>query len=84
MPFTMPDSTILATDIFLPILQDSLTVEIELDFLEMPTTLEILPRGFQYTCMPMSAGIRIVSGDIRVVEPGGDAIVTEWRGCRTY
>jgi len=48
VPFMMPDSTILATDVFLPILQDSLTVPIEIDFLNVSTTLEILPRGFQY------------------------------------
>ena len=48
VPFMMPDSTILATDVFLPILQDSLTVELEIDFLNLTTTIEILPRGFQY------------------------------------
>ena len=32
VPFMMPDSTILATDVFLPILQDSLTVPIEIPF----------------------------------------------------
>lgn len=48
VPFMMPDSTILATDVFLPILQDSLTVDIEIDFLNVSTTLEILPKGFQY------------------------------------
>jgi predicted acyl esterase len=48
VPFMMPDSTTLMTDVFLPILQDSLTVDIEIDFLNVSTKLEILPRGFQY------------------------------------
>ncbi len=51
VPFIMPDGTALETDIYLPILQDSLVVKVGL-----PTTifgtdtieLTLLPKGFQY------------------------------------
>ncbi len=48
VPFTMPDGTILQTDIYLPILQDSFTIDLDIDFLGIHTKLELLPRGFQY------------------------------------
>src|SRR3989338_7117033 len=43
IPFIMPDSTALMTDIFLPIVRDNLTVEVDLDgpggFPPQPVTL---------------------------------------------
>lgn len=48
VPFTMPDSTILYTDIYLPILQDSLTFDLTIPIINQNISLTVLSKGFQY------------------------------------
>lgn len=48
VPFMMPDSTILRTDVFLPIFQDSLAFEFEIPVINQTIKLEVIPRGIQY------------------------------------
>ncbi|HMV01738.1 MAG TPA: CocE/NonD family hydrolase [Chitinophagales bacterium] len=48
VPFMMPDSTILYTDIYLPILQDSLTFDVTIPIINQDIKLTVLGKGFQY------------------------------------
>ncbi|MCB9034028.1 MAG: CocE/NonD family hydrolase [Chitinophagales bacterium] len=48
VPFKMPDGTILYTDIYLPILQDSLTFDFEIPIINQTVKLVVLQKGFQY------------------------------------
>lgn len=47
MPFVMPDGTKLMTDVYLPILQDSITIKIPLMGTDS-MNIEVLPKGVQY------------------------------------
>jgi len=48
VPFTMPDGTILRTDVFLPIFEDSLAFEFTLPVVNQKIKLQVIPRGSQY------------------------------------
>jgi predicted acyl esterase len=48
VPFTMPDGIKLQTDVYIPILQDSLTFEFEIPIINKAIKLKVLPRGVQY------------------------------------
>jgi predicted acyl esterase len=48
VPFTMPDGIRLQTDVYLPILQDSLAFEFEIPIINKAIKLNVLPKGIQY------------------------------------
>jgi predicted acyl esterase len=48
VPFIMPDGTKLQTDIYLPILQDSLAFEFEIPIINQKIRLTVLNKGYQY------------------------------------
>lgn len=48
VPFMMPDSTILRTDVFLPIFQDSLAFEFQIPVVNQTVKLVVIPKGYQY------------------------------------
>jgi predicted acyl esterase len=48
VPFMMPDSTILRTDVFLPIFQDSLAFEFQIPLINQNVKLLVIPKGYQY------------------------------------
>lgn len=48
VPFTMPDGIKLQTDVYLPILQDSLAFEFEIPVINRVIKLNVLPKGIQY------------------------------------
>lgn len=48
VPFEMPDGTILRTDVFLPIFEDSLSFEFDIPVINMKLKLVAIPRGTQY------------------------------------
>ncbi|MCO5248134.1 MAG: CocE/NonD family hydrolase [Chitinophagales bacterium] len=48
IPMKMPDSTILKTDVFLPIFQDSLAFEFDVPIINKKIKLTVIPKGFQY------------------------------------
>jgi predicted acyl esterase len=48
VPFEMPDGTILRTDVFLPIFEDSLSFEFDIPVINIKLKLVAIPRGTQY------------------------------------
>ena len=48
VPFEMPDGTILRTDVFLPIFEDSMTFEFTIPVINQTLKLVAIPRGTQY------------------------------------
>lgn len=48
VPFEMPDGTILRTDVFLPIFEDSMTFEFVIPVINQKLKLVAIPRGTQY------------------------------------
>lgn len=48
VPLTMPDGTILRTDVFLPIFEDSMAFEFDIPIINQKLRLVVIPRGTQY------------------------------------
>ena len=48
VPFRMPDGTLLRTDVYLPIFQDSMAFEFQIPIINQNTKLVVIPRGTQY------------------------------------